>query len=212
MNAPNKLSIARVILTPIFTVFLVYPVFGNTHWGHIICTLVAAAIFGAAALTDYFDGKIARRDNIITKFGVFIDPLADKFMIFCAMIGILASSYMGYIGDGATAFGHFYLWCSLIIIFRELAVTSMRLVVAGESGIVVPANIWGKIKTVSQIVAVLVTLAESLADDAFLLAGCENGFLGGEMYFSIVAVCVATVSSILSGMTYIKSYWSIIKP
>ena len=140
MNTPNKLSIARVILTPIFTVFLVYPVFGKTHLGHIICTLVAAAIFGAAALTDYFDGKIARRDNIITKFGVFIDPLADKFMIFCAMIGILASSYMGYIGDGATAFGHFYLWCSLIIIFRELAVTSMRLVVAGESGIVVPAN------------------------------------------------------------------------
>ena len=58
MNTPNKLSIARVILPPIFTVFLVYPVFGNTHWGHIICTLVAAAIFGAAALTDYFDGKI----------------------------------------------------------------------------------------------------------------------------------------------------------
>ncbi len=209
MNTPNKLSLARVVLTPLFTLFLVYPVFGGTHVGHMICTLVAAAVFGAAALTDYFDGKIARRDNIITKFGIFIDPLADKFMIFCAMIGIYASSY---VGDGAVAFKNFYLWCGLIIIFRELAVTTMRLVVAGESGIVVPANIWGKVKTVSQIVATLVTLAESLLDDILLLVGIEGGFLGGGMYFSIVAVCVAAISSVLSGLTYLKSYWDAIKP
>lgn len=209
MNTPNKLSLARVILTPLFTLFLVYPVFGYSYLGRVICTLVAAAVFGAAALTDYYDGKIARRDNIITKFGIFIDPLADKFMIFCAMIGIFAS---GYIGDGAMVFKHFYLWCGLIIIFRELAVTTMRLVVAGESGIVVPANIWGKVKTVSQIVATLVTLAESLLDDIFLWAGFDGGFLGGGMYFSIVAVCVAAISSVLSGLNYLKSYWSAIKP
>lgn len=209
MNTPNKLSLARVILTPIFTLFLVYPLCGNSHIGRIVCTLLAAAIFGAAALTDYYDGKIARRDNIITKFGIFIDPLADKFMIFCAMIGIFASSY---IGDGAYLFKHFYLWCGLIIIFRELAVTTMRLVVAGEAGVVVPANIWGKVKTVSQIVATLVTLAESLIDDILLLAGFEWGFLGGGMYFSIVAVSVAAISSILSGLNYLKSYWKVIKP
>lgn len=209
MNTPNKLSLARVILTPIFTLFLVYPLCGRGHVGHIVCTLLAAAIFGAAALTDYFDGKIARRDNIITKFGIFIDPLADKFMIFCAMIGIFAS---GYIGENAVAFKHFYLWCGLIIIFRELAVTTMRLVVAGEAGVVVPANIWGKVKTVSQIVATLVALAESLVDDILLLAGFEWGFLGGGMYFSIVAVCVAAISSVLSGITYLKSYWNVIKP
>lgn len=209
MNTPNKLSLARVVLTPIFTLFLVYSFFGSSHVGHIVGTLLAAAVFGAAALTDYFDGKIARRDNIITKFGIFIDPLADKFMIFCAMIGIFASDY---IGDGATVFKHFYLWCGLIIIFRELAVTTMRLVVAGEAGVVVPANIWGKVKTVSQIVATLVTLAESLLDDILLLAGIEWGFLGGEMYLSIIAVSVAAISSVLSGMTYLKSYWSVIKP
>ena len=209
MNTPNKLSIARVVLTPVFTLFLVYSFFGSDHVAHIVSTLLSAAFFGAAALTDYYDGKIARRDNIITKFGIFIDPLADKFMIFCAMIGIFAS---GYIGDGASVFKHFYLWCGLIIIFRELAVTTMRLVVAGESGIVVPANIWGKMKTVSQIVATLVTLAESLLDDVLLLCGIESGFLGGGMYFSIVAVCFAAVSSIASGMTYLKSYWKAIKP
>ncbi len=209
MNTPNKLSIARVVLTPVFTLFLVYSFFGGGHIAHIVNTLLSAAVFGAAALTDYYDGKIARRDNIITKFGIFIDPLADKFMIFCAMIGIFAS---GYIGDGASVFKHFYLWCGLVIIFRELAVTTMRLVVAGESGIVVPANIWGKMKTVSQIVATLVTLAESLLDDILLLAGLEGGFLGGGMYFSIVAVCFAAISSIVSGMIYLKSYWSAIKP
>lgn len=209
MNTPNKLSLARVILTPIFTLFLVYPAFGFGEIGRIVCTLLAAAIFGAAALTDYYDGKIARRDNIITKFGIFIDPLADKFMIFCAMIGIFASAY---IGDGAVIFKNVYLWGGLIIIFRELAVTTMRLVVAGEAGVVVPANIWGKVKTVSQIVATLVTLAESLLDDILLLAGLENGFLGGKMYISIIAVLVAVISSVLSGMNYLKSYWSVIKP
>ncbi len=209
MNIPNKLSLARVILTPIFTLFLVYSFFGDSHIAHIFSTLLSAAIFGAAALTDYYDGKIARRDNIITKFGIFIDPLADKFMIFSAMIGIFASRY---IGESAIVFKHFYLWCGLVIIFRELAVTTMRLVVAGESGVVVPANIWGKMKTVSQIVATLVTLAESLLDDILLLAGVEGGFLGGNMYFSIVAVCFAAISSIFSGMTYLKSYWSAIKP
>ncbi len=209
MNTPNKLSIARVILTPIFTLLLVYSFFGDGHIAHIVSTLLSAAVFGAAALTDYFDGKIARRDNIITKFGIFIDPLADKFMIFCAMIGIFASSY---IGNSSAVFKHFYLWCGLIIIFRELAVTTMRLVVAGESGIVVPANIWGKMKTVSQIVATLVTLAESLLDDILLLVGIDWGFLGGGMYFSIVAVCFAAISSIGSGIIYLKSYWSAIKP
>jgi len=209
MNTPNKLSIARVVLTPVFTLFLVYSFFGGGHIAHIISTLLSAAVFGAAALTDYYNGKIARRDNIITKFGIFIDPLADKFMIFCAMIGIFAS---GYIGESSIVFKHFYLWCGLVIIFRELAVTTMRLVVAGESGIVVPANIWGKMKTVSQIVATLVTLAESLLDDILLLVGIEGGFLGGGMYFSIVAVCFAAISSIVSGMIYLKSYWSAIKP
>ena len=130
-------------------------------------------------------------------------------MIFCAMIGIFASKY---IGDGSEVFKQFYLWSGLIIIFRELAVTTMRLVVAGESGVVVPANIWGKVKTVSQIVATLVALAESLLDDILLLAGFECGFLGGGMYLSIVAVLVAVISSILSGMTYLKSYWNVIKP
>jgi len=209
MNTPNKLSIARVVLTPVFTLFLVYSFFGGGHIAHIISTLLSAAVFGAAALTDYYDGKIARRDNIITKFGICIDPFADKFMIFCAMIGIFAS---GYIGESSIVFKHFYLWCGLVIIFRELAVTTMRLVVAGESGIVVPANIWGKMKTVSQIVATLVTLAESLLDDILLLVGIEGGFLGGGMYFSIVAVCFAAISSIVSGMIYLKSYWSAIKP
>ena len=155
LNIANKLTLARIVLVPFFAFFIIYPVFTYEHttWSRII----AAAIFILAAITDFLDGKIARKKQIITHFGKFMDPLADKFMIFGALIAICASDFI--IADDLTVphwlLYNVFLWSTLAVVFRELAVTSMRLVVSRESGVVVAANMLGKIKTVSQIVLIL---------------------------------------------------------
>ena len=152
LNIANKLTLARIVLVPFFAFFIIYPVFTYEHttWSRII----AAAIFILAAITDFLDGKIARKKQIITHFGKFMDPLADKFMIFGALIAICASDFI--IADDLTVphwlLYNVFLWSTLAVVFRELAVTSMRLVVSRESGVVVAANMLGKIKTVSQFV------------------------------------------------------------
>ena len=196
LNIPNMLTIIRILLCPVFILFIVYPFFGETVWG----IFTAAAVFGIAALTDFFDGKIARARKLVTNFGTFLDPLADKFMIFSAVVSICFSKHV--IPDD-TAFSQIFFWCGTVIIFRELAVTSMRLVVSGEKGIVVPANYLGKIKTVTQIICVLVTLLEC----AFL-----PDLFGGVRIFGIVTTLIATLFTVISGANYFKAYWKYIKP
>ena len=146
MNLPNRLSILRVILTPLF---MLAALLMNSL--PIWTRIVPALLFLAAAITDLLDGKIARRRGIVTDFGKFIDPLADKFMIFAACITLLVI-------ERATA--PVFVWISAVVMLRELAVTSLRLVVAGKSGIVVAASFFGKCKTVTQVVAVMVMLLE----------------------------------------------------
>lgn len=195
MNTPNKLTLTRIILSPVFMLFIVYPV-----GGRMISLLIAAVIFGLAALTDFFDGMLARKYGQITNFGIFLDPLADKFMIFAALLSICFS---GLVIEEGTLFSSVFFWASGIIIFRELAVTSMRLVVSGEKGIVVPANYLGKIKTVTQIICVLVTLFESaLFPDLF----------GGIRIFGMVMCVLAAFFTVISGFSYLKAYWKYIKP
>ena len=134
------------------------------------------------------DGKIARKYNLITDFGKFLDPLADKFMIFCALLVILTAPLYGGIRWIA-------VWVAAVVMLRELGVTSLRLVVASR-GVVVPASWWGKIKTVSQIVAVVVILMEP----AF-------GSFGETHILSYVFLGIMAFTTVASGISYLVSLW-----
>ena len=200
LNLPNKLTLLRAVLVPFFVFFMVYPVFGTEHeaWSRI----VAAAIFILAGITDFLDGVIARSRQLITRFGKFMDPLADKFMVFAALLAINFSSFVfpaeSKVPDWLLE--NVFFWMSLVIIFRELMVTSLRLVVvSGEQQIVIPASIWGKIKTVSQMICISVVILEPIALP-----------LGG--YLSLIAMIVTTAFTLFSAYQYIRRYWQYIDP
>ncbi len=189
LNLPNKLTLIRCVLVPVFLAVLIIP--ENIF----VACLGAAAIFGIASYTDMLDGKIARRDNLITNFGKFMDPLADKLLVFGALLGIL------YRFENIRPV---FIWCAFIVIFRELAVTSMRLVVSGSSGKVIAAKMIGKIKTVIQIAAVLVCMLEPVA-----MALVEGYTVAIASYIFMIAMALITL---ISGIDYIKDYWEFINP
>lgn len=140
MNLPNKLTILRIIMIPFFVFFLLSGVGGSaSKW-------IALVIFAAASITDTLDGYIARRDNLITDFGKFMDPLADKLLVCSAMICLIPS------GKLPTAI-------VIVIIAREFIISGFRLV-ASDNGIVIAANYWGKFKTVSQMAMIIVLIAD----------------------------------------------------
>lgn len=194
MNLPNRLSILRVILTPLF---MLAALLMNSL--PIWTRIVPALLFLAAAITDLLDGKIARRRGIVTDFGKFIDPLADKFMIFAACITLLVI-------ERATA--PVFVWISAVVMLRELAVTSLRLVVAGKSGIVVAASFFGKCKTVTQVVAVMVMLLEPVLAWLCSLISLDplTAFFGNHI-FSYIAMAAMAVTTVASGIDYMKSYF-----
>ena len=139
MNLPNRLTIARVIMIPFFLVFLMTDFFPGSRYA-------ALAIFIIASLTDMLDGKIARKYNLVTNFGKFMDPLADKLLVCSAMICLIPS------GKLPTAI-------VIVIIAREFIISGFRLV-ASDNGIVIAANYWGKFKTVSQMAMIIVLIAD----------------------------------------------------
>lgn len=199
INVPNTLSILRVILTPLFMIAAMV-----TRDMHVWTRMIPAALFGLAAITDFLDGKIAREQNIVTDFGKFIDPLADKFMIFGACITFLVID-----PDTAPVF----VWVSAVVMLRELAVTSMRLVVSNASGIVVAASVFGKIKTVTQIVAVLVMFLEPVLSWIFGLLGVDflATFLAKDI-LAYIAMVVMGIATVASGVDYLRSYAPYINP
>ena len=141
MNLPNKLTILRMIMIPFFVVFLMLPIGGESvhRW-------IALVIFVAASLTDTLDGYIARRDHLVTDFGKFMDPLADKLLVCSAMICLIPSGKLN------TAI-------VIVIIAREFIISGFRLV-ASDSGIVIAASYWGKFKTVFQMAMIIVLIAD----------------------------------------------------
>ncbi len=189
LNVPNTLSLVRVLLVPVFVVTL-FAMRDIDVWGLIVPTVV----FVLTALTDMLDGKIARKYNLITDFGKFIDPLADKFMVIGSQIAILV--YMLLIGEETLAI--VFTAVVLLILFRELAVTSLRLVVAGKSGIVVAASMLGKMKTVSQMAGTVLIILEPLFIE--WIPALDNHV--------IAYVCMAAMSftTVFSGLDYLKTY------
>ena len=186
MNVPNTLSIIRVCLVPVFVATLIF-MRNIAVWG----VVVPALVYIITALTDMLDGKIARKYGLVTDFGKFIDPLADKFMVLSSMITILV--WMLLRGEELLAI--IFVWVVLIILLRELGVTSLRLVVAGKSGIVVAASIFGKIKTVSQMVGTVVIIVEPV-----IPFFCDNHIL------SYVFMALMAFTTLFSGIDYLKAY------
>ena len=140
MNLPNKLTIMRVILIPFFVFFLLspyFPAYGN---------YIAVAIFIVASLTDMLDGKIARKYNLVTNFGKFMDPLADKLLVCSAMICLIELDRLA-------------AWIVIVIIAREFIISGFRLV-ASDNGLVIAASYWGKFKTTFQMLMVIVLILD----------------------------------------------------
>lgn len=140
MNLPNKLTVLRVLMIPFFVVFMLMDIVpGMDKW-------IALAIFAIASLTDLLDGKIARKYNLVTNFGKFMDPLADKLLVSSAMICLVEM-------------GRLPAWIVIIIISREFIISGFRLV-ASDSGIVIAASYWGKFKTVFQMIMIIVMIMD----------------------------------------------------
>ena len=140
MNLPNKLTILRVILIPFFVVFMLFDITGAADkW-------IALVIFCVASLTDMLDGKIARKYNLVTNFGKFMDPLADKLLVCTALICLKYMNRLNVI-------------VVLVIIAREFIISGFRLV-ASDNGIVIAASYWGKFKTVSQMALIIVLIMD----------------------------------------------------
>ena len=140
MNLPNKLTILRVILIPFFVVFMLFDITGAADkW-------IALVIFCVASLTDMLDGKIARKYNLVTNFGKFMDPLADKLLVCTALICLTSMNRLNVI-------------VVLVIIAREFIISGFRLV-ASDNGIVIAAWYWGKFKTVSQMALIIVLIMD----------------------------------------------------
>lgn len=188
MNLPNKLTVARILLVPVLIIVLM--VWRTEEWA----ALVGAVIFLGASLTDLFDGKIARKYGLITDFGKFLDPLADKFMVIAALLCILYRS-------DAPLFRTILFIVTMIVIFRELAVTSMRLVVSSSSGVVVPANKLGKFKTGTQVTCIITLLVEPFLP-----------FLGEYLILSYATLACTAVLTLWSGIHYLASYWKYLDP
>ena len=187
LNVPNTLSLIRVLLVPAFVVALL-AMRNIAVWG----LIVPALIFVITSLTDMLDGKIARKYNLVTDFGKFIDPLADKFMVIGSQIAILAYLLI----KGEVVLGVVFMCVVLLILLRELGVTSLRLVVAGKSGIVVAASMLGKIKTVSQMVGTLVIILEPL-----VFPFCADNHIA-----SYVVMALMAFTTVFSGLDYLKAY------
>ena len=190
MNLPNKLTVFRLLTVPIFLILLCVPLPIPDMWLRII----TAAVFTITSLTDMLDGKIARKYNLITDFGKFMDPLADKFMVISAMLGILVRfDYIRYV----------FVWAAAIVIFREFAVTSMRMVAANKAGLVIAAAWLGKVKTVTQIVCILTVLLEPVVFFWFAPFGEWH-------ILSYVTTGAMIVMTLWSGIDYLRQYWKYI--
>ena len=195
MNTPNKLTVGRIIATPFFMVTMLFA-FPYRY-------VIALVLFIGASLTDMIDGKMARKHNLVTDFGKFLDPLADKMLTTAAYLGFIC-----VYGDRPA-----YCWqitaITFIVLFREFAVSSIRLVVVSSGGKVIAANMWGKAKTVSQMLGIIVALTLFAAKDIFPVTekfGCVFDAIIMVLFWISAVLCIISGVIYLSGSKeYINS-------
>lgn len=189
MNLPNKLTLTRVILVPFFLLFMYLDIPYNYT--------IALVIFAAASITDALDGSIARKNNLVTNFGKFLDPLADKVLVMAALAVFVE---IPEVNMGAVLL--------IIIIAREFMVSGLRLVAAG-SGVVVAAGMWGKLKTAfTMATIVLILLWMSVIDDFGVIF--SSSVLNAADIVITVLIWISTALTVISGIVYLKGYWNLI--
>lgn len=193
MNLPNKLTIGRILLVPIFVAV--------TLINFPLHNAAALILFIAASLTDMLDGKIARKRNLVTDFGKFADPLADKILVLAALLCFVQNGLCDCIAV-------------IIVLFREFSVTSIRLIAASK-GKVVAANMWGKVKTVTQMVAIITILAMQTFLDVNSLLGLFSADITSMLSTIFILtggalIWISTIFAIISGVIYIKQNYHFI--
>ena len=189
MNTPNKLTVFRMCLVPVIVIVSLINIPGSllgipsAYW-------IMDLLFVIGAITDKIDGTLARKNNQVTNFGKFLDPIADKVLVISALIIL--------VGDGRLP-----SWIPIIIIFREFAVSGYRLIAVQQEGKVVAANIWGKLKTVSQMIAIIMALVDINSFGAFIKGGLSSVWFAWNLITTIMMI-VCTIATIFSGYEYLK--------
>lgn len=196
MNLPNKLTIFRVILVPIMVIIPFLGIDGE-FLGIPITYLIVDLIFIIASITDKLDGYSARKNNQVTAFGKFLDPLADKILVLSAMLMLVEEAKLP-------------AWIPIIVLSREFLVSGYRLIAVEQGGKVVAASVWGKLKTVTQMIAIILAFIDLNA-----FGDCFTGILsGGEFILNLIVtimMIIQTIATIFSGWNYMKDIKNYIK-
>ncbi len=180
MNTANKLTISRVAMIPVFIILKMA--------GGVVCDWFALAVFIAASLTDFADGYIARKYNMVTDFGKFLDPLADKLLVLAALCLL-------------TDNGSISVWIVFIITVREFVITGLRLVAAGN-GVVIAASMWGKVKTMTQMIVIIY---------AFIPFNLGQDIMPCQMTVLEILMWIVAGITVISGVDYVVKNKSVIK-
>ena len=189
MNLPNKLTLLRVLLVPVFLIFMYISVpYSYT---------IALVIFAVASITDALDGHIARKNHLVTNFGKFLDPLADKVLVIAALAVFAA---MPEVNMGAVPL--------IIIVSREFMVSGLRLI-AADSGVVVAAGIWGKLKTAFTMVTIVAILVWLAVVNDFGVSVSESVSNAADIITAIL-IWISVALTVISGAVYRKGYWHLI--
>ena len=199
MNLPNKLTIFRIILVPIMVAIPFFNI-QNEFLGVPLSYWIMNLIFIIASYTDHLDGKIARKNNLITTFGKFADPLADKILVLAAMLILVEA-------------GNLPAWIPIIVLFREFVVSGYRLIAVEKGGEVIAANIWGKLKTVTQMIAIILMFININNTNIFgaFVKGNLEGLPLIINILSTVTMIISVIATIFSGWDYIKNGKDLLK-
>ena len=189
MNLANKLTIFRIILVPLILIIPFFNISGGL-WGIPLTYLIIDIIFIIASLTDKLDGYIARSRNQITTFGKFLDPIADKILVIVAMLILVEA-------------GRLPAWIPAIVVIREFIVSGYRLVAVEKSGKVIAASIWGKIKTCTQMLGIIIAFIDVNSFGA-IFAGNLTGFPFVLNLCTTVLLSISVIATIFSGIDYLK--------
>ena len=190
MNLANKLTIFRMILVLVMVIIALINPQGNL-WGIPLTFIFMDVVFIVASITDKLDGYIARSRNQITTFGKFLDPIADKILVLTAMIYLVG-------------FGKIPAWIPVIVMFREFLVSGYRLVACEKGGKVIAASVWGKLKTVTQMVALVLVFVDKYSYGYFISNPIENTGLKVLNIITFALLTISVIATIFSGYDYIK--------
>ena len=199
MNLPNKLTIFRILLVPVMVMIPFFGIKGDLL-GVPISYIIMNLIFIIASYTDHLDGKIARKNNLVTTFGKFADPLADKILVLAAMLILVEE-------------GNLPAWIPIIVLFREFVVSGYRLIAVEKGGKVIAASFWGKLKTVTQMIAIILMFININGTNIFgnFIFGNLTGLELIVNILTTVLMFASVVATIFSGWDYIKNGKDLLK-